>query len=193
MKVVVVDGGHGGPENHGTSDSAQAFYESEWTLDFVESFLTNAIDNEAVEQKKQVVLVQTRHTDRALSLTERGTISGLLRASLAISVHVNASDNALARGTMIFVNRPELVDPAQRIVANVPKALQRRRGVYDMSRIENRVAWPRVWNVLKAHPCPAMLIECGFRTNAEDFKLLHDNTIKARLAVAVADEVVRSL
>ena len=193
MKVVVVDAGHGGAENHGTSDSAQAFFEKEWTLDFVESFLTDAIDTEAVEQHKRVVLVQTRHTDRALSLTERGEISGLLKASLAISVHVNASDIALARGMMIFVNRSELVPAAQRIVDNGPKALQRRRGVYDMSRIDNRVAWPRVWNVLKAHHCPAMLVECGFRTNPEDFKLLHDNTVKAQLAVAIADAVVQGL
>lgn len=193
MKVVVLDAGHGGSDNHGTSDPAQAFYESEWTLDFIESFLTNAVDSEAVEQRKSVVLVQTRHTDRALSLTERGTISGLLRAALAISVHVNASDSPVARGMMIFVNRSELLNAAQRIVLNAPKALQRRRGVYDMSRIDNRVAWPRVWNVLKAHPCPAMLIEVAFRTNAEDFKLLHDNTVKAQLAVTIADAVVQGL
>lgn len=192
-KVVVLDPGHGGPGNHGTSDPAQAFYEAEWVLDFTEQFLSDAIEQEAVEQKKSLVVVQTRHTDKTLSLTERGEISGRLGASLAVSIHTNANDSALARGAMIFVNRSELVDPAQRIVANMPKALQRRRGVFDMSKIENRIAWPRVWNVLKAHPCPAMLLECGFRTNPEDFKLLQDNTIKARIAVAVADEVVSIL
>lgn len=192
MKIIVVDPGHGG-KNHGTEDTARAFYEKQWTLDFVEQFLTNALADEAADHGKELVLVQTRHSDQDLSLSQRAEISDRVNADLVISVHVNASDNTGARGLITFVNRSELLQAAQQITKNVPPALARKVGFYDMSRVENIKAWPRVYNVLHGHSCPAMLIECGFRTNAADFALLQDNIVKARLAHAISEALVENL
>lgn len=192
MKIIVLDPGHGGKDN-GTSDPARQFYEDQWVLDFTEQFLTNAIADEAADEGKEVVLVQTRHSDRALSLTQRGEISDRVNADLVVSIHVNASDNAGARGLITFVNRPELLNAAKDITKNAPPALQRKTGFYDMSRLENIKNWPRVNNVLRAHSCPAMLIECGFRTNAADFALLQDSIVKAKLASGIAAALVENL
>jgi N-acetylmuramoyl-L-alanine amidase len=99
---VVIDAGHGGHD-----PGAQAFgvNESEVTLDVAQRL------QKLLEKQPGVDVVMTRDTDVFIPLQERTAIANREGADLFLSVHVNASRNAQARGIetyfLNFATNPE--------------------------------------------------------------------------------------
>ena len=86
-RVVVVDAGHGGPDNgmHGPINGRFTIYEKDITL---------AVAHKLAESLRDhgVQVVMTRTTDTLIALSDRGRIANRSRGDLFLSVHVNAAN-----------------------------------------------------------------------------------------------------
>lgn len=87
QRVVVVDAGHGGPDNgmSGPIGVPKKVYEKNITLSFAK------VLRAALEQR-EIQVVMTRTTDTLIALGDRGRIANQAKADLFVSVHVNAAN-----------------------------------------------------------------------------------------------------
>ena len=87
QRIVVVDAGHGGPDNgmSGPIGVPRKVYEKNITLAFAKELRT------ALTQR-EIQVVMTRTTDTLIALGDRGRIANQAKADLFLSVHVNAAN-----------------------------------------------------------------------------------------------------
>jgi N-acetylmuramoyl-L-alanine amidase len=85
--VVVVDAGHGGPDNgmSGPIGSGAKVYEKNITL-AVSRQLRRALEARGVK------VIMTRTTDTLIALSDRGKIANEAKGDLFVSIHVNAAN-----------------------------------------------------------------------------------------------------
>ncbi|HEX6534955.1 MAG TPA: N-acetylmuramoyl-L-alanine amidase [Gemmatimonadaceae bacterium] len=86
-RIVVVDAGHGGPDNgmSGPIGARRKIYEKDITL-AVAKKLASAL------RDRDLDVVMTRTTDTLIALSDRGRIANQRHGDLFISVHVNAAN-----------------------------------------------------------------------------------------------------
>ena len=87
QRVVVVDAGHGGPDNgmSGPIAGGPRVYEKDITL-AVSRQLRRALEGRGVK------VVMTRTTDTLIALSDRGRIANEAKGDLFVSIHVNAAN-----------------------------------------------------------------------------------------------------
>ncbi len=87
QRVVVVDAGHGGPDNgmSGPIGGGPRVYEKHITL-AVSRHLRRALEERGVK------VVMTRTTDTLIALADRGKIANEAKGDLFVSIHVNAAN-----------------------------------------------------------------------------------------------------
>jgi N-acetylmuramoyl-L-alanine amidase len=87
QRIVVVDAGHGGPDNgmSGPIGVPQKVYEKNITLSFAKLL-------RAALEQREIHVVMTRTTDTLIALGDRGRIANQAKADLFLSVHVNAAN-----------------------------------------------------------------------------------------------------
>lgn len=87
QRIVVVDAGHGGPDNgmSGPIGVPRKVYEKNITLAFAKEL------RDALKQR-EIQVVMTRTTDTLIALGDRGRIANQAKADLFLSVHVNAAN-----------------------------------------------------------------------------------------------------
>ena len=85
--LVVVDAGHGGPDRgmRGTTSARKAVHEADITLAIAKRL------RDALEAREIDVLL-TRSTDTLIALRDRGRIANDAKATLFLSIHVNAAN-----------------------------------------------------------------------------------------------------
>jgi len=114
-RVVVVDAGHGGPDNgmSGPMGGGPRIYEKHITL---------AVARLVQQELRQagITVVMTRTTDTLIALADRGRIANRARGDLFISIHVNAAPttwrNASAgRGYETYFLAEALTEEARRV------------------------------------------------------------------------------
>ena len=121
---VVVDAGHGGPDNgmKGPLGGRVTLYEKDITL-AVAKKLAHELETRGID------VIMTRTTDTLIALSDRGRIANQRRGDLFISVHVNAAnpgwnDPAGARGfETYFLSEAKTED--ERRVAQIENASER--------------------------------------------------------------------
>ena len=86
-RLVVVDAGHGGPDNgmHGPIGQRTTLYEKDITL-AVAKKLARELESRGVD------VLMTRTTDTLIALGDRGKIANRANGDLFISIHVNAAN-----------------------------------------------------------------------------------------------------
>jgi len=172
--VIVVDPGHGGKDPGAPARGRSQQPEKSIVLDIglkLESLLT--------QQGAQVIM--TRSTDRFIELADRAAIAERARADLFVSLHVDAAQRTSASGVGIFIYTgasPESQRAALRMLSAIQRAGITCRGIDR-----------RNFHVLREHSRPAMLIECGFLTNAGDALALNTNAYRQQLARAIANGI----
>ncbi len=87
QRIVVVDAGHGGPDNgmSGPIGVPRKVYEKNITLAFAKEL-------RAALEQREIQVVMTRTTDTLIALGDRGRIANQAKADLFVSVHVNAAN-----------------------------------------------------------------------------------------------------
>lgn len=185
--IVVVDAGHGLPDGGAVGIGGT-----------VEQEINLAVAKKVCEvlEGKGVRVIMTRNDDYCLckntegksirkmkveDMNKRLDIIKKSKADLFISIHMNCFENEKAQGLRIFYDKthPEtkpLAEKMQQSMAAVTGAK-----TYAVKAAEQSLF------LMKNPPVPAILVECGFISNAEEEKKLNDEDYMARLAWAIAN------
>lgn len=150
-KVIVVDAGHGGAD-HGTTGKSKKTKEKDVNL-LVASLLAKKL--EAAGAK----VIMTRTSDTFLSLQSRVDVAINSKADAFISVHHNSYKTESMNGTMTFYYN-ESRD--KNLAQNIQTELVKYNGLRDLG------ARKGDYFVIRENTRPAVLIELGFLSNANE-------------------------
>lgn len=177
--VVVLDPGHGGPDA-GCIALHGAWQEKRWTLQ-----MAQLAQDECAARWESLSVELTRDGDEFVPLSARARLARHLRADLVIAIHVDAYDDTTKHGARVFWLSDDARPYAEHLMGGVPAEIRRKGRTAQRANVAD---WRRVVNVLQQHSTiPAILIECGYSTNAHDFDALRDPMICAGIAKAIAE------
>lgn len=177
--IVVVDAGHGGVDG-GAVGSKTGIVEAKLNLRY-------ALALKAELEARGMTVVLTREDDRALSVGKKADMAARKRilngsdANLVVSIHMNKFRDRAAAGPMAFYMKgsEEGQKLAGFVIASVCEALG--RGA--------RPANPADYFIIRESEPPAVLVECGFLSNAADEKILQTEEHMLTLIRGVADGI----
>lgn len=175
--TIALDAGHGGMDT-GAEGYLDEVVMCEQTVDALYNLL--ALDDNFIP-------VRTRPNGEKYSADERAQTAAQNKASLFLSIHGNSDGDSDSHGFECFPTPPgriwaqESMAFAQCIAQQMESAGHRLRGTngirfayYEGKRkilvdsSDDRVRELKSFGVLEKAPCPAVLVEQGFITNAQD-------------------------
>ncbi|MCL2755581.1 MAG: N-acetylmuramoyl-L-alanine amidase [Firmicutes bacterium] len=174
MATIVIDPGHGGTDPGAVRGTRHEANDN----------LNMALAVGRILESRGHRVIYTRRTDTNVSLAERARISNNANADIFVSIHRNAAVNPEAHGLENYV-RPAAT---AREVENATRVLNR---IADLNIFRNRGLHRGNFFVLNATNAPAMLLELGFISNAEDNRLFDANF--SRIAEATAQGIIDSV
>lgn len=193
---VFLDAGHGG-EDGGAISPINKQLEKDLVLDITQRVGMRLEDAGLVVQ-------YSRTNDTFVSLEDRSVLARKGRASIFVSIHANTTSGKNARGMETFaltlagfdsttaesrVGLGERVgnahDVGSAILAYlIHTRLPGRRGEADRGLRRAR------FQVLRQAPCPAVLVECGFLSNATETRGLASMRFREKVAMAIAEGIL---
>ncbi len=181
-KVIIIDPGHGG------FDGGAVAYDGTVEKD-INLNICLALSDMLSSVGYKVIL--TRSTDNATDNLEKGSIAQRKKSDLNnrlnlmkdfpqgifVSIHLNKFTTTAARGSQVFYNGkiPESEVLGDKIQKSIVSMLQP-----DNTRV-NKLATTSTY-VLYNATIPAVLVECGFLSNAKELELLKDKEYQKKLA-----------
>ncbi|NUO62866.1 MAG: N-acetylmuramoyl-L-alanine amidase [Gemmatimonadaceae bacterium] len=130
QRVVVVDAGHGGPDNgmHGPIGEKTSVIEKDVTLAVAKQLATAL-------RARGLKVIMTRTTDTLIALSDRGRIANASHADLFLSVHVNAANPnwkkpAATRGFETYFLAEAKTEDAKRVEAMENESVKFETGVH---------------------------------------------------------------
>lgn len=176
---VVIDPGHGGIDG-GTT--AGGLVEKDLVLD-----ISLRLRDELA--KRRIPVVMTRATDVRFGptrsdLTYRASVSNQCKASLFLSIHINAVGNPNQRGFMVFYGGGR----ASRDAAVLIDQAMREAGLHARKEPPHQ---NDSFVVIYESKAPALLLELGFITNPDDRQQLQEATFRARIAQVLAEATAK--
>lgn len=151
---IVIDPGHGGKDPGATGVSGA--YEKAFNLSLAGRIAA------LLEEEPMFEPLLTRTDDRFIELEERAAIANDWNADAMISIHGNTYTDPMTSGTETLYRHEDSIPLAQTLQEHLVKAIDLRdRGVKEEQ-----------LKVLSTPTMPAVLIEAGYLTNAEDERLL---------------------
>ena len=172
---ILIDAGHGGADV-GAIASVSGAYESDMNLAVAQRL-------GRILTEKGCVVEYTRSTPSALADTKEEDMALRSRkiASLTdgcmVSIHMNAFSDAKVWGPQVFYQ--EDAQESKTLALKIQERLNQLTG-------GTRRAQTADFMVLRASAQPAVLIECGFITNAAEEEKLLDPDYQENLALAIA-------
>ena len=194
IRTIMLDAGHGGNDN-----GAQAGGRCEKDLNLL---MVRRIG--AILTVRGYKVLYTRTEDKTMTLEERSKAAAKHKPDLFISIHCNAIDAeqaAKTSGIEVYVANAKGVPsyggnvigqdrPGAKFQStNAYWAYLMQRSLLKATSAVDRGVKRKQFYVVAHTPVPAMLIELGFITHAEEFKKLTSTAYQDKLAVAVCDGV----
>ena len=184
VPVVLVDAGHGG---HDGGAVANGSIEKNLTLEIAKRLRTQL-------EADGLRVIMVREKDEFLPLEERAALTSKYQASAFVSVHINTEGaGSTAQGVeTYYAGKPSLSAMRQSggKAAEVPSsesfASMVQRSVCAETKAEDRGAKNRDYLVIEQAACPAVLVECGFLTQAEEAARLKDAAHQEKIARGIA-------
>lgn len=172
FSTVVIDAGHGGADKGAQRAGVK---ESQLTLAVAKRL-------EAALKRKGIATVMTRRDDSYVSKEERVGIANRQRRPVLVSIHFNACTDSGSCGTETFYGGSSSKALGQ--------AIQQRVAAHSKTR--NRGASQRDLAVLSHSRCPAVLVECGFISNAGERSRCGSADYQQTVAEAICDGILAS-
>ncbi len=181
--TVVVDAGHGGSDG-GAVGTETGAVEAELNLEVALRVADRLSEN-------GIAVLMTRVDENALGPNKVADVAARVEifnreaVDLVVSVHMNKFTDRSVCGAMAYYmsGSEEGKKLAQSVIDCLCDATSRSR----------RPANPGDYFVVRECACPAVLVECGFLSNAEEETLLQQSDYQDRLANAIADGVLAYL
>jgi N-acetylmuramoyl-L-alanine amidase len=195
--TVVLDAGHGGDDG-GTKGAG--ILEKDGTLEIT-------LRLEKALRERGVRVRMTREDDHYLTLPDRCDIANGSRADAFVSIHLNAAPGSDAAGIeTYFSSKQKLTAPAMlrsRLGLAEDVVVEDQRSAYLAACIQRRVgklggtsdrgSRDSGFYVVKHSECPAVLVECGYLTSADEAARLKSAKHKDLIAKRIADGVAQFL
>ena len=185
--TVIVDPGHGGSDEGASGHNLK------------EKIITLELAHRLVQKLNALgfTAILTREADEFVSLPQRVAIANAVPGAIFISLHCNFSDNTAAHGIEIYRCETKSEGTNIRVtmsagdaeaISNVESRLAQALGDSIVDRLHSESRGLKIANfyVVRNVNFPAVLVECGFLSNAEDAKQLADEGYRERLAQALA-------
>jgi N-acetylmuramoyl-L-alanine amidase len=173
--VVVIDPGHGGPDPGAIG--INNIYEKEIVLDI-------GIQVARLLEKQGVTVIMTRTTDIDLDLQPRVDIAEQSNAKIFISLHANN----------ISMTRPDVngletyyYDSGAGLAQSVHQSI-----LEDVPIVDRRVRQARFF-VIRKTSMPAIIVETGFVTGADDSRNFQNASFRQAMAKGIARGILRYL
>ena len=171
--TIVVDAGHG---DHDPGANNGKLLEKDINLDvalYLEKKLKAAGAN----------VVMTRRDDSFLELRERSNIANNLNADAFISVHTNAASEA-AHGIETYWYDKYSSAESKALAESIQKRL------IEVTEASNRGVKNQSFSVIRESKMASVLVEVGFLTNNEEYKLLLTQEYREELAEGIYQGVL---
>ena len=196
IALVVLDPGHGGRDS-GTIKAG--ILEKDLALDV-------ANRAERIFQQKGFATLVTRSDDTYVSLADRAALANAQQDCVFISIHFDDATRPAAAGVETYYAAHQVSDPtrvsswlpflqqtslesgtgeSQGLAAFIQEALVAR------TQAVNRGTTAQQFFVISHVRHPAVLIEGGFLTNAEEISKLANSDYREQIAAAICDGVMR--
>ena len=184
--TIVIDPGHGG--NDPGKVGGDGVLEKDLNLSIAQK-LRDCI------QQYGINVVLTRETDdglysdddsnkKAVDMKNRCKIINDSESTVAISIHQNSFTDSDVRGAQVFFYKHS--EKGKILAQNIQKALAEIPDTYNDREIKANDKYYMLLNTT----CPTVIVECGFLSNAEETKLLCDETYQTQIAEAVTSGIL---
>jgi N-acetylmuramoyl-L-alanine amidase len=212
FRTIAIDPGHGGDDEGAKGGSGAR--EKDLTLAVARRVKS------VLEARLGIRVLLTRDDDRAVALDSRTALANNNKADLYISLHANASRRATASGATVYYAQFDkttvqsaVPDGSERVpsfgssreielvlwdLAQTRHAEQSaafadilEQQLHDRIPLVERPVDRAPLRVLESANMPAVLVEMGFLTNAEQEKLLTGDAFQTTFVQAIFDAVVR--
>ena len=190
-RVITIDPGHGGEERGVTF---KGIFEKDLVAQ-ISRHLTMEL------ARRRLVADATRTSDSNPSLRHRSSVANGNRSSVFLSLHVGGSYAAKIRGPVVFTHEGEaaLAEEAGELIPwhrgqKSFSAQSRRLALRIQERLnqlfgtDNSAATAPL-ELLAPVQGPAVLVEAGYLTNAEDAEVLLQADFQEAIAVSIADAI----
>ena len=168
-KRVVIDPGHGGRDKGAIRSGVR---ESDLNMRVARKL-------ESLLKARGHPTVMTRRSDTFVSLTRRAMIANAYRNAIFVRIHFNATRATWVRGAETYY-----AGSAGRSLAS---SIQRQ--LVSRLNLRNRGVRMARFTVLMQTNCPAVLVECGFISNASERKRCTTSSYQTSAALAIADGI----
>ncbi len=185
---IVVDAGHGGIDV-GVSGEQTGVKESDLNL---------AIAMQTKESLESLgfEVILTRKTAAGLygttakgfkkrDMQKRKEIIAEADPALLLSIHQNFYPSQAVRGGQVFY--AEGVEGSKELATEVQKKVNE---LYAEKGVKHRKIKAGEYFMLDCHPCPSVIVECGFLSSSEDERLLESSLWQRRLGEEIAAGVL---
>ncbi len=181
--IVVLDAGHGGkdPGTLGYDDDGETILANEKDMN-----LTITLMVYEILRTQGVNAVLTRKDDTYLGLLERAQMANEQNAELFVSIHNNSIPNPEYKGSMVLYSLDS--KGGKTLASNILKEMTKSAKTEDKGlRDGTNMA------VIKNTVMPAVIVECGCLTNAEELENLMDIDFLYKLAEGIAEGILITL
>ena len=190
LKTICLDPGHGGKDTGGASGK---YLEKQYTL-----LLAKALAGQLRAAGFKVLLTRTK--DKFMELADRPAFANQHRADLFISLHFNVTPRGTASGVEVYCLTPAMTSstnargqfadkspmPGNRHDAqNILLAYQLQKSLVSKLSVEDRGLRRARFSVLRTAAMPAVLIEGGFLSDADEQKKIANPKYRTRMAEAI--------
>ena len=170
VKTIVIDAGHGG---HDAGAVGNGLKEKDLTLS-----IALATERYLKEHYTDHRIIQTRRTDKYLTLKQRTDIANRYNTSLFVSIHINSA-SATAHGYESFIS------PYTKSTGMLGQVHNNIRDYFRSLGIHNRGLKKMAFYVLRHTNAPAILTENLFISNPKEAAVLRKNIHEIAKAHAV--------
>ena len=187
--TVILDPGHGGEDGGATGKGG--IYEKDINLTIakeVEALLKmNGIT--VICTRNEDILLYDKNTDykgrkKILDLAARLKISRETKNSIFISIHMNAFPQSQYRGLQVYFSENDSRSSSLALaIQNNTKSLLQVDNNRKIKKASSNIY------LLDRIQTPAVLVECGFLSNAEECALLSDAEYQKKISLILADSI----
>ena len=196
IRRIILDPGHGGTDP-GAKGKETQLQEKRVNLAVAQRVAKHL-------QKAGLEVIFSRAGDDTVALQRRPELVTAHNADLFVSIHQNSAANRKASGIETFVATPEncasthqqeTAKPAAAAIGNrfddasLQLAVEIQRRAVDYTGATDRGVKRNRFVVVRESDCPAVLIECGFLSNAGEESRMMQEEWMDRISRAIADGI----
>ncbi len=177
-RVIMIDPGHGG--NQPGAGSGTGVFERDVTYKISQEL-------KSLLEKSGATVIFTRDNSKSVpEIEERRLEAYSVNPDMFVSIHCDSSDSKSAKGSSVYYYKNYSGPLAFAVSKKLPAAVKSQTG-YAM---QNKGAHFYPFLVTRLETCPSVLVECGFISNADDFKIINSDKGRKAIAKGIYDGIV---